>query len=1066
MDYINGLPAVRGGADRHDTDASREGDLTITLGPLSSLRNKDSVLQFQNPDFQFRVLRRASAGTPSGSPSTPAGPGSLLGGPLHQGGEGGIGTTSSPLLTIRKGPGAKRAVAAKLSPLREGVPLGVRTPVDLGAISPESPEEELGSRMPAASHGTAAVLMSTGNANGSPIVLQAATPDRLRRASDDYGQSPIKLRLGQPTQPRRLSALGGPVITARCDDDGVSISALPASVSTVPGTVRATTERPVAAPTSCQAENVVPRKGQLQPMPARRRSHVPAVLSPKSLNTVSGEVVVMPTPGTTAEPSEGAISKGASLPTREVGPGRKLEALPVTPCVPTPDPRAFRFSETDLKDTSASHGTCGLSTGAVLPTPGPAVMVPVGPSHMQPLQPLHRGPPVVAVEVVDQPTLASTPAQILSPASQYQAHVAAMLDAADPALRAIVLGDSASTGPGADAGANTGAGPLSADGGSRRASAPLYGASSSLAPRSVPIAKPSPGAVASPFGKSRKVGGGAQVTSGLRTRLASKGTHVGPLAVVSSGVLRVQGASTPVTNPSTIRARAGVSVPSSATGAGAGRFNFLDNAPPSSTSVNGGPPPLLAVVDEDSSGSGGTRQATRGPAGLLAIKSLGAVATQPASTLQAMSRRLRGTRKSDGSVVGLGPSAGTSTKARDDGMLGLRAVGAAVAIALRPFRSHTPAVAASSAASTLPSARTEESSMLLPSHTTLEDPVPLAAPGESRPPQASADLSGARDSSQQRAGALKSQQRRNSCEGYIGGSSRRLTGATTPGPCAGVAVGTAQRAGSEASHRNVSTDFATSPGAQLLSPASAFNAHVQALLRDADPSLQAVVLGTPLAPCTVYEAVEEVAAQGHQAAFPASASSLSTGAALRLAFMHDPDDDGYSEPECTIPCLECMDSGDNAVHYAAFCGHLPCLEVLLERADLIFVVTDSMGRTPLFYAASEGRTDCCALLVDVRPEWIDLGDVNGDTPMHVAVVRGYDGVVRLLLESGAAVDVPNTFGRDTALHAAACYGRMECVDLLLQYGADTFKKDKAGYQPADLARINKFVDVEQLFQPH
>ncbi len=45
-------------------------------------------------------------------------------------------------------------------------------------------------------------------------------------------------------------------------------------------------------------------------------------------------------------------------------------------------------------------------------------------------------------------------------------------------------------------------------------------------------------------------------------------------------------------------------------------------------------------------------------------------------------------------------------------MLGLRAVGAAVAIALRPFRSHTPAVAASSAASTLPSARTEESSMV------------------------------------------------------------------------------------------------------------------------------------------------------------------------------------------------------------------------------------------------------------------------------------------------------------------------------------------------------------------
>ncbi len=39
---------------------SAQGELAITLGPLSSLRNKDSVLQFQNPDFQFRVLRRAS----------------------------------------------------------------------------------------------------------------------------------------------------------------------------------------------------------------------------------------------------------------------------------------------------------------------------------------------------------------------------------------------------------------------------------------------------------------------------------------------------------------------------------------------------------------------------------------------------------------------------------------------------------------------------------------------------------------------------------------------------------------------------------------------------------------------------------------------------------------------------------------------------------------------------------------------------------------------------------------------------------------------------------------------
>ena len=165
----------------------------------------------------------------------------------------------------------------------------------------------------------------------------------------------------------------------------------------------------------------------------------------------------------------------------------------------------------------------------------------------------------------------------------------------------------------------------------------------------------------------------------------------------------------------------------------------------------------------------------------------------------------------------------------------------------------------------------------------------------------------------------------------------------------------------------------------VLSPTSAYHAQVQEMLKDADPALRAMILGTAtqatdMNPVTdggdwdngdddddengdpseqhdVFNAYPgDSGADGGLLHSSSSVSStrdaanagfaqsrLSDKSALMLAF-HD----GDEAP--VVPCPECLECGDNAVHYAAFCGHLPCLEVLVERADLIFLVTDSVGR--------------------------------------------------------------------------------------------------------------------------
>lgn len=151
---------------------------------------------------------------------------------------------------------------------------------------------------------------------------------------------------------------------------------------------------------------------------------------------------------------------------------------------------------------------------------------------------------------------------------------------------------------------------------------------------------------------------------------------------------------------------------------------------------------------------------------------------------------------------------------------------------------------------------------------------------------------------------------------------------------------------------------------------------------------------------------------------------------------------GSTVPELRA-CDACEANKSHAAHFAAYFGHLACLEVLVERTEAFAEVSDSKGRTALFYAAARNHPNCVALLVDVRSGWIDAGDANGDTALHVAACRGHDDVVQLLLESGAAATRANKHGL-TATHVARTN---RCLMMLWEYGGDLLAIDANGRTP-------------------
>ena len=82
---------------------------------------------------------------------------------------------------------------------------------------------------------------------------------------------------------------------------------------------------------------------------------------------------------------------------------------------------------------------------------------------------------------------------------------------------------------------------------------------------------------------------------------------------------------------------------------------------------------------------------------------------------------------------------------------------------------------------------------------------------------------------------------------------------------------------------------------------------------------------------------------------------------------------------------------------------------------------------------------------------VQAKDKGGLVPLHNACSYGHYEVVVLLVHAGANVNSADLW-KFTPLHEAASKGKYDICRILLQHGADSYKKNRDGQSPLDLAK--------------
>uniref|UniRef100_A0A672I3Q0 Serine/threonine-protein phosphatase 6 regulatory ankyrin repeat subunit B-like n=1 Tax=Salarias fasciatus TaxID=181472 RepID=A0A672I3Q0_SALFA len=114
--------------------------------------------------------------------------------------------------------------------------------------------------------------------------------------------------------------------------------------------------------------------------------------------------------------------------------------------------------------------------------------------------------------------------------------------------------------------------------------------------------------------------------------------------------------------------------------------------------------------------------------------------------------------------------------------------------------------------------------------------------------------------------------------------------------------------------------------------------------------------------------------------------------------------------------------GYTPLHWACYCGHDSCVEVLLEQRGCRCI--DGNPFTPLHCAVMNDHEACASLLLEAMGSDIaGCRDSKGRTPLHAAAFAGHVDCVQLLLSHDAPVDAVDDSGR-TAMMMAAGKGRV------------------------------------------
>ncbi len=135
-----------------------------------------------------------------------------------------------------------------------------------------------------------------------------------------------------------------------------------------------------------------------------------------------------------------------------------------------------------------------------------------------------------------------------------------------------------------------------------------------------------------------------------------------------------------------------------------------------------------------------------------------------------------------------------------------------------------------------------------------------------------------------------------------------------------------------------------------------------------------------------------------------------------------------------------LGDGMTALHWAAYRGDEPLVDLLLEAGASTTAVTRLGQHTPLHVASRAAREAVVRSLLASGADPTAETE-TGATPLHFAAGSGADGAVDALLDGGALIDATEPTWGQTSLMFAAASNRTTTVALLLARGANP---DRAG----------------------
>lgn len=135
--------------------------------------------------------------------------------------------------------------------------------------------------------------------------------------------------------------------------------------------------------------------------------------------------------------------------------------------------------------------------------------------------------------------------------------------------------------------------------------------------------------------------------------------------------------------------------------------------------------------------------------------------------------------------------------------------------------------------------------------------------------------------------------------------------------------------------------------------------------------------------------------------------------------------------------------GYSALHFAAFQGNLPMIE-LLKEFNTDWNVKNFDGNTPLMLAAKMAKNDAVSLLASSGAD-LNFASDKGTTAAHHAVGMGHLHTLRHLKSLGATTNFPRPLETGGLIHWASHHGEVDTVaTLIYEFGVSIDDVDAHG----------------------